>query len=136
MNIDEIPFVTLPEKSYYAFKFSKGATGVKQGSDGYKETISVVDKDAWEFNKLEEYDFCYLGKKNSEGVLCGHNFAFEERLFTGPDRKKVFKWVIVDGQKFFAYEEIPKELINSWYRYQYRLVPVEKVLGETGNEAT
>ena len=133
MKIEDIEFVELPSKSYYAFRYDRTATGVKKDGDEVN-IISCNDEQAWKFNDDQPLEFLHLGKKNQEGLMCGGYFSYEERLFTGPDRKKIFKWVIVEGVKYFVYEEIPPAMLNSFYRYQYKLVPVEKVFKELGIE--
>ena len=46
--------------------------------------------------------------------------------------KKVFKWIILDDEKFYMVEEVPLPLANNRYRFQYKLVPILRALKDMG----
>ena len=133
MKIEDLKleFVTLPSKSYYAFKYGKNVATPKY-NDGIPDpkALSIQDYAAsYEDSGLEFY---YLGKKTKDDKLLGGNFCWDERLYTGPDMKKVFKWIILDDEKFYMVEEVPLPLANNRYRFQYKLVPILRALKDMG----
>jgi hypothetical protein len=136
MTIDDIKFVELPSSSYYAFIYSNPSELNSEGTEfsDEKRTLSISDENVWKFDPDKAVDFYRLGKLDKEGRRIGDTFSWDERLFTGPDMKTIFKWIIVDGIKFYVVEEIPRHLLGLYYRYQYKLIPVEQKLKELGFE--
>lgn len=135
MKIEDLKldFVELPSKSYYAFKYGK-KDQIPTYHDGTpdKNALSINDyTSAWNYED-DGLEYFYLGKKTPDGKLLGGNFCWEERLYTGPDMKRIFKWVILNGEKFYMVEEVPIALSNNRYRFQYKLVPVLRALKDMG----
>lgn len=133
MKIEDLnlEFVTLPTKSYYAFKYGKKTTAPKY-NDGVPDPKALSIKDySWNYQD-DGLEYYYLGKCTEDGKLLGGNFCWEERLYTGPDMKKIFKWVTLNEEKFYVVEEVPIALSDNRYRFQYKLVPIIKALKDMG----
>ena len=136
MTIDDINFVELPSTSYYAFIYSNPSDLKSDGTSftDDKKNLSISDENVWKFDPDKAVDFYRLGKLDSEGRRIGDTFSWDERLFNSREMKNIFKWVIVDGIKFYVVEEVPQHLSGLYYRFQYKLIPVEQKMKELGFE--
>ena len=135
MNFNEIKFVALPEKSYYLFRLGKSKEGIHFAQDYDENTkftkIDVNTDEAWKFVD-PGLDYYNLGKRDEDGRPLGGDFSWEERIYSGPEKKAIFKWVTIYGEQFYVTEEIPPHLASNRYRFQYRLVPIKKALEDLG----